>query len=143
MTNHGHAEHKTHVLPIWLLVGVWVALMGLTVLTVVAAKMHLGEIDFFISMLIATVKGSLVALVFMHLLWDKGFHSVLVVAGLLTLGLFLGATLFDRAHYQDSIEALERDYPPTRRFPANIGTGEHAEHGGGEGGGTEAPAEGH
>ncbi len=107
-------EHKSHALPIPLLVGTWLALMALTVLTVLLAKVHLGQIDFLVAMLIATTKAALVALIFMHLLWDKGFHSVLVVSGVLFLALFMGATMFDRAHYQDSIDALERDYPPTR-----------------------------
>ena len=125
----GHDEHKPHALPISLLIGVWVALMFLTWLTVFTANLKLGEIDFFIAMVIATVKVSLVCLVFMHLWWDKAFHSVLVVSGVLLLFLFLGATLFDRQHYQDSIDAHERDHPFPRRFPVI----EHVPHEAGHG----------
>ena len=123
--------HKSHALPIPLLVGTWLALMGLTVLTVWLAQHHLGKIDFLVAMLIATVKASLVALIFMHLLWDKGFHSVLMVSGVLFLALFLGTTLFDRAHYQKSIEDLVRDHPPTRTHELIQGE-DHPEDGHGE-----------
>lgn len=134
----GHDEHHAHALPIKLLVGVWVALMFLTWLTVFTANLNLGELDFAIAMVIATVKVSLVCLVFMHLLWDKGFHSVLVVSGVLLLGLFLGATLFDREHYQESIDAHERDFPTTRRFEVktHVPHEAHGEAGEGETEGT-------
>ena len=129
--NGGHDEHHAHALPIPLLVGVWVALMFLTWVTVFVAGLDLGKADFAVAMIIATVKVALVCLVFMHLLWDKGFHSVLVVSGVLLLGLFLGATLFDREHYQDSIDAHERDHPFQRRFEVVTfeGHGEAGEHG--------------
>ncbi len=115
---HNHAEdgHHPHVLPIKLLVGVWLALMALTVLTVLVAKLDLGAADLAVAMAIALVKATLVALIFMHLLWDKGFHSLLVVAGILFMAVFIGGVLFDRAHYQDSMDDLERDHPTTRRY---------------------------
>jgi cytochrome c oxidase subunit 4 len=115
---HSHDDaHHPHVLPIKLLVGVWAALMVLTVLTVAVAKLDLGAADLAVAMAIALVKATLVALIFMHLLWDKGFHSLLVVGGVLCMALFIGATLFDREHYEQSIQALERDHPTQRRYP--------------------------
>jgi cytochrome c oxidase subunit 4 len=110
-----------------MLLGVWGALMVLTVLTVAVSKLDLGAADLAVAMVIAIVKATLVALIFMHLLWDKGFHTLLVVGGIVALGLFIGATLFDRAHYEDSILQLERDHPTTRRYPKAIGhADEHA-----------------
>ncbi|MCA9001494.1 MAG: cytochrome C oxidase subunit IV family protein [Planctomycetes bacterium] len=114
--SHGESGHHSHVLPVKLLVGVWAALMVLTVLTVTVSKMNLGAADLAVAMVIALVKATLVALIFMHLLWDKGFHSLLVVGGILCLGLFIGATLFDREHYEESIQNLERDHPTSRRY---------------------------
>ena len=104
-------------------------MMVLTVLTVAVSKLDLGAADLAVAMAIALVKATLVALIFMHLLWDKGFHSLLVVGGVLAMGLFIGATLFDRAHYEESIQQLERDHPSVRRHPKAIGHPETDGHG--------------
>ncbi|MEZ5974886.1 MAG: cytochrome C oxidase subunit IV family protein [Planctomycetota bacterium] len=128
--SHSHGDHKPHALPIPILVGTWLALMALTGLTVWVADQHLGKIDFVISMAIATVKATLVALIFMHLLWDKGFHSILVVGGVLLLGLFMAVTMFDREHYQDSMDQYAVDHQLNRRYPVIEHTDEG--HGGGE-----------
>jgi cytochrome c oxidase subunit IV len=47
-----------------------------------------------VALLIATLKGSLVALFFMHLRHDK-FNAVIFVGGLLFLAIFMIWTLFD------------------------------------------------
>jgi len=66
-----HSEHGDHhVLPLWLLIGTWVVLMILTVLTVTAAQYDLGAFDLPVAMGIATVKATLVLMIFMHLGFD-------------------------------------------------------------------------
>ena len=52
---------------------------------------------------VATVKGTLVALYFMHLRWDRPFNSIIFVGSLLFLGIFLGFALLDTAEYNPSL----------------------------------------
>ena len=42
-----------------------------------------------IALFIATMKAILVALFFMHLIWDKPVNAIIAVAGFLFLGIFL------------------------------------------------------
>ncbi len=130
--SHDAEAHHPHVLPIPLLLGVWGALMVLTGLTVAVSTRDLGSMDLPVAMAIAAVKATLVALIFMHLLWDKAYHSFLVVAALLMTGAFIGGVLFDRVQYQDTIDQLERDHPTPRRYEQKTvshGDVEHADEG--------------
>ena len=52
---------------------------------------------------VATIKGSLVALYFMHLRWDRPYNAIIFVASLLFLGVFLGFALLDTAEYNPSL----------------------------------------
>jgi cytochrome c oxidase subunit 4 len=73
---------------------VLIALILLTALTVFAAGIDFGSYNTVIALVIATMKGSLVALFFMHLRHDK-FNAVVFVCGLFFLAVFLIFTLFD------------------------------------------------
>ncbi|MFB3779242.1 MAG: cytochrome C oxidase subunit IV family protein [Bryobacteraceae bacterium] len=76
---------------------VLLALLVLTFVTVAAAGVHFGNEVFnvAVAMGIATVKASLVALFFMHLLHDKGMNALIFVAGLSFLAVLLVLTLID------------------------------------------------
>ena len=105
----GHDDHGGHhVLPLWLLVGTWAALMGLTILTVGSSQFDLGAFDLPIAMGIATIKAMLVLMIFMHLGFDKGFHSLLIFGSLLFVFLFVSFALIDRGQYQPSISAMDQ-----------------------------------
>ena len=69
-----------------------VVLLILTAITVGASYINFGEGNVVIALFIATVKGVIVALIFMHLLHDKPVNAVIAVAGFIFLGIFL---LFD------------------------------------------------
>ncbi len=101
--DHGH--HIGHVLPKGVLVGVFGALLVLTVVTVAAAQVDFGgkAINLGIAMAIATLKASLVILYFMHIRYDRLFHSVLILGGLLAATLFVGFTLVDRGQYEHNV----------------------------------------
>lgn len=108
--SHGeHGAEGAHVMSPKALIGVWGALIALTVLTVALKGVDLGRIDLFVAMGIATVKALLVALFFMHLLYDKGFHGLVVLAALLFVLLFVSLTLLDRKEYQPDIDARTVD----------------------------------
>ncbi len=66
-----------------------VALLILTAITVGASYINFGSGNVVIALFIATVKGIIVALIFMHLLHDKPVNAIIAVAGFLFLGIFL------------------------------------------------------
>lgn len=92
-----------HPMPMKILVGVFAALLFFTWLTVWVADQHLGAIDLSISMLIATIKATLVAVFFMHLLHDKGINRVAFISAIIFAGLFLAVALGDGIEYQHTI----------------------------------------
>ena len=99
-STHAHDEEhgSHHALPGWLLFGTWAALMALTGLTVFSAQYNLGAFDI-----------PIVMLIFMHLAWDKGFHSVLIFGSLLFVWLFIGFAMIDRGQYQDDKDRFDSE----------------------------------
>jgi cytochrome c oxidase subunit 4 len=78
-------------------------LLLLTLLTVAATKVDFGtNINLAVALVIAVVKATLVVLFFMHLRYDRLFHSVVFVSALLAASLFVGFTLMDSSQYQDT-----------------------------------------
>lgn len=77
-------------------------LLVLTLITVGASYIDFGAGNIVIALAIATVKASIVALFFMHLLHDKPVNGVIAVAGFLFLGIFLLFTLLDLDMRKDS-----------------------------------------
>ncbi|PTL84039.1 cytochrome C oxidase subunit IV family protein [Vitiosangium sp. GDMCC 1.1324] len=74
---------------------VWGALMVLTVVTVLTGRMHLPDYGLLLALVIATVKGGLVALFFMHLAEHKGANRLVFGTSMLFVVLLLVFTLFD------------------------------------------------
>lgn len=68
---------------------VFVALMALTVVTVAVSYLHFPiHTAIIIALIIATIKGSLVACYFMHLISErKVIYAILIIAALFILGL--------------------------------------------------------
>ncbi len=99
-----HDHGLSHVATRKVLLGTWIALMFLTIITVSATKIDLGpSYNLAVAMAIAAVKATLVILYFMHLRYDKLFHSVLVVGGILAAALFVGFTMMDSGQYQQTL----------------------------------------
>jgi cytochrome c oxidase subunit 4 len=104
--DHDHGEHEHalgHVVPFKILAGVAAALLTLTVITVMAARIHFGQFNLIIALAIATLKATLVALFFMHLRWDRPFHAVLVISGIFAALLFVSIPFMDGNQYQRDI----------------------------------------
>jgi cytochrome c oxidase subunit 4 len=74
-----------------------IALLILTAMTVGASYIHFGSgaANVVVALTIATIKATLVALFFMHLLHDKPVNGLIAAAGFIFLGLFLMFTLLD------------------------------------------------
>jgi cytochrome c oxidase subunit 4 len=117
VAKHGHDEHGghlAHVASVKILVTVFAVLLCLTVITVLAAQVDFGskKLNLGIAMVIAAIKASLVMLYFMHLRYDRLFHTVIIGAGLLAATLFVGFALVDRGQYEDTVE-WDQNNPPT------------------------------
>jgi cytochrome c oxidase subunit 4 len=98
-----HGEGGAHVASLKLLVVVLIALMFGTWLTVSATYVDLGALNIWIGLAIATGKAALVGLYYMHLRWDKPFNAFVFLSAFVFLGLFIGITMMDSAHYQHVI----------------------------------------
>lgn len=86
-TNDHAADIDKHVR---IYITVFVALMALTIITVMISRVHLPlPIAVSVALLVATVKGSLVACYFMHLISEKK----LIFAVLILTGVFFAALL--------------------------------------------------
>jgi len=95
--------------------------MILTLLTVGATRIDLGgNYNLALAMAIAVVKATLVVLFFMHLRYDRLFHSVIIVGGLLFAALFIGFALMDSGQYQDTVLWDIRNPPPAPIGPPPI-----------------------
>jgi cytochrome c oxidase subunit IV len=83
----GHEHEKHHVTPSSVLMKTMWALFGLTVLTVVAARLHLGMFAAPVAFLIAAVKAFLVMSYFMGLKYDVKSNRIIFAAGFVFLGI--------------------------------------------------------
>jgi cytochrome c oxidase subunit 4 len=92
---HAHAEHASHFARYAI---VWGALLALTLLTYGLSRFHIpGGWGVVVALGIATTKGALVALFFMHL-WDqRGANRLVFLTSLVFVALLIGLTLSDNA----------------------------------------------
>ena len=99
-----------------MLLGTGGTLLILTIVTVLATKVDFGaNINLAIAMVIAVIKATLVILFFMHLKYDKMFHTVVFVSAILAASLFVGFTLMDSGQYQQT-NIWDADNPPAAPF---------------------------
>lgn len=103
--HEGH-EHGHFILPPKMLIGVLVALLLLTGLTVGAAEAEVWIANTFnldlpqmvnvvVAMTIASIKSVLVLLFFMQLKYDNPLNSVIFISCILLVALFLGISMLD------------------------------------------------
>lgn len=90
--DHGHVDLKKHVRTY---VIVFVSLMALTLVTVAISYLHLPTAAAVtLALLVATVKGSLVACYFMHLISErKLIFVVMAITVLMFIGVLVGPVL--------------------------------------------------
>ena len=88
-------EHRQHVLPISIYVGIWAILMFLTGLTVFVSFLELHNWNIVLALTIATIKATLVVLFFMHLYYSSKLTKVTVIAALFFLFLLLSLSMTD------------------------------------------------
>lgn len=107
---YGHeGEHGVgHIVSPKILFATGAALLVLTVITVMAAKidfsqLDLNELNIFVALAIAVVKASLVCMFFMHLRWDRPFNAFVLVASLSLVALFIGFAMTDTSEYKPDV----------------------------------------
>src|SRR3989338_7814626 len=92
--NHNNMEHK-HKGHAKTYIAVWIALLVLTVITVLVSYHNFGTWNILVAMLVATIKAALVCLFFMHLYYDNRVNQVVFVSAFAFLGIFVGLTASD------------------------------------------------
>ena len=98
-----HGNEISHVAAAKVLLATGGSLLVLTLVTVLATKIDFGaNINLALAMVIAVTKASLVILFFMHLRYDRLFHTVVFVSAILAASLFVGFTLMDTGQYQQT-----------------------------------------
>lgn len=97
---HAEEHHEHSAIPYHLTL---VALLILTGLTVGASYIHFGSdsANVTIALAIATVKATLVALIFMHLLGDKPVNGIIAIGGFIFLAILLSFSLMDFSTRRD------------------------------------------
>jgi cytochrome c oxidase subunit 4 len=86
-----------HISPKSIYYAVFGALMVLTILTVAAAYVNLGNLNFPLALGIATLKATLVVLYFMHVKYSSRMTRLVIASSLFFLGILLIETMMDYA----------------------------------------------
>ena len=89
------SEHKHEPVPYRTFILVWVALLALTIITVAVSRVHLGPLNIWVALGIASVKSSLVIFIFMHLKQESKLFKIGLLVLLIILAIFIGFTFFD------------------------------------------------
>lgn len=110
VVEHPHESHH-HVSPMVMYVGVFVALLFLTVLTYAVSFANLGPMSLLVAMAVATVKASLVIAFFMHLAFEDRFYLFIFLAAFVGIAIFFGFTLFDISAAKDLNDGTELGVP--------------------------------
>ena len=76
----------------------------LTFVTVKVTDFDLGAANIWVALLVAVIKGGLVAMYFMHLRWDSPFNGVILVCALLFVAIFVGVAVMDSSNYQPNLD---------------------------------------
>ena len=119
-THDAHDDHDDHGLAhtasVRVLLATGGSLLFLTLVTVLATRVDFGaNINLAVAMLIAVIKATLVVLFFMHLKYDKIFHTVVFMSAILAATLFVGFTLMDSSQYQQT-NIWNPDAPPAAPY---------------------------
>ena len=88
-------NEQQHIVSYRKLIGIWLALLALTSLTVGITRAELGGYKVLGALTIASVKAGLVIAFFMHMKYEGKLLRWLLFLALVTLAIFIGFTFFD------------------------------------------------
>lgn len=92
--SHGH-EEVGHVVPEKTFLNILIALLVLTVITVAAAQVDLGKWNIVGALVIASVKATLVILVFMHGMYENRILWLYILVPFILLVIMIGGIFTD------------------------------------------------
>ena len=85
-----------HIVASKIYVGIWIALLVLTGITAGVAFVNLGALNTVVALVIATLKATLVVLIFMHVKYtSEKFTKVVIASALFWLLILLALSLAD------------------------------------------------
>lgn len=85
-----------HISSLKLYIGIWLALLAGTLLTVIAAGIDLGPFNAVVALTIATIKATLVVLFFMHVKYaHEKMTKIVIIAALFWLAILLALSMAD------------------------------------------------
>ena len=87
--------HAPHIVSLKIHLGVGAALFILTGITVAVSFVQLGGWNLVVALGVASIKASLVALIYMHLRYDKKIYMIVFLTAILFLAIFIIFTMFD------------------------------------------------
>jgi cytochrome c oxidase subunit IV len=88
-------KHEAHVVPKWIYFAVFFALIVLTWVTTLVARIDLGRWNIFVALAIAIFKASLVVMFFMHVWYSTRLTKMIVTASIFWLILLLFFAMTD------------------------------------------------
>ena len=89
------SEEHAHIVPYTTFMGIRIALLILTGITVWVAQYNLGPLNIWVALSIATLKSALVVAVFMHMKYESWLFKIALLSALAILAIFIGLTFFD------------------------------------------------
>ena len=90
------AEHEDqHIQPYTHLLAVLVALLALTAFTIWVSRIEQGSLNIWMTLLIASIKSSIVLLFFMHLKYEGRFIRTTFIVTVCTLAILIGFLFWD------------------------------------------------
>lgn len=89
------SEHQHEPVPYRTFILIWGALLVLTGITVAVSRVDLGALNIWVALTVASVKSSLVLLIFMHLKQESILFKIGILVLLVILAVFIGLTFTD------------------------------------------------
>ncbi len=89
------SEQSGHIVPYRTFIFVWLALLALTGITVAVSRIHLGALNVWAALGIASLKSGLVIFIFMHMKYEKPLLKIFLFLALVILAIFIGLTFAD------------------------------------------------
>lgn len=104
--NSNHSVN--HIIPTRTYLFVFSILILLTAITVAVSFIPLGGYNVVVALIVAGMKASLVALFFMHLLYDNKFYLVIFLSAVTFLTVFIIFTMFDTMNRGDIYQVRDQ-----------------------------------
>lgn len=89
------SEHQHEPVPYRTFVMIWAVLLLLTAITVAVSRVHLGALNVWVALGVASIKSSLVIFFFMHLRQESQLFKICLLIMLVILAIFVGMTFLD------------------------------------------------